>query len=105
VFLGKLHAATDTRDVDHNGTVLRTALGKQTEECGGDEVHREHVDLVQLCPLFRSLFTKHCHSKSLWICVLRRVFPVQESGYGADLPSAGVLVRFEPQEGDKWFTC
>ena len=102
---GKLRDATDTRDVDHNRTLLHTAFGKQTEECGGDKVHREHVYLVQFCPLFGSLVTKHCHSKRLWICMLRCVFPVQESGYGADLPSAGVLVRFEPQEGDKGFTC
>jgi hypothetical protein len=97
VFLSELHNATDTRDVDHNGTVMLTVLGEQTEECGGDEVHREYVDLVQLCPLLRSLFIKHGHSKSLGICVLWRVFLVQEFGHGADLSSAGVLVRFGSQ--------
>jgi len=97
MFLSELHDATDTRDVDHNGTVMRAALGKQTEECGGDEVHREYVDLVQFFPLFRSLFTEHGHSKSLRICVLWRVFLVQKFGHGTDLSSTGVLVRFGSQ--------
>jgi hypothetical protein len=48
VSLSELRDATDTRDVDHNGTVACTALGEQTEERGGDEVYRERIDLVQL---------------------------------------------------------
>jgi len=51
VSLSELCDATDTRGIDHNGTVVCTTLREQTEESGGDKIHRERVDLVQLCPL------------------------------------------------------
>ena len=105
MFLSELHDAADTRDVDHNGTVVRAALGKQTKERSGDEVQREHVDLVQFSPLLRSLVIEHGHSKGLGIRVLWCVFLVQESGHGSDLSSAGDLVSFGSLQEHKWFTC
>jgi len=79
------------RDIDHNGTVTLTALGEQTKECSGDEVYREHVDLVQICPLVGRLFVKQGHSEGLGIGVLWRVSLVQKSGNGTDLSGAEVL--------------
>lgn len=92
--LSELCDATDTRDVDHNGTVMFTALYEQTEERSGDEVNRKHVDLVQLCPLFGGLPIKQSHSNGLRVSVLWRVFLVHEFGHWAGLPGAEVLVRF-----------
>ena len=92
--LSELCDAADTRDVDHNGAVMFTALCEQTEERSGDKVNREHVDLVQLCPLFGGFPIKQSHSKGLRVCVLWCVFLVEELGHWAGLPSAEGLVRF-----------
>lgn len=83
MILGQLHLCTDTRDIDHTGSIsldICTSFCQETQECGSDVVDGEGVDFVEGCPAVGTIVVEEGVAECFWVFVFRGLGIVKPSG-------------------------
>lgn len=74
MILGQLHQSANTGDIDHTRSIsfnIRASFCQESQECRGDVVDGESVDLVEVCPAIWAVVVEEGIAKCFWVFVLR----------------------------------